>query len=282
MRVGVMVPMSLSDGVDGMPTWADIRTFARQAEEAALDAVWVCDHFVSGEPGRPDEGIHEAWTLTAALAASTDRVRLGQLVTCVSFRNPGLLAKMATTTDAISDGRLVLGLGAGWYDPEYEAFGYPTDHRVSRLEEALAIVTSLLRGEAVTQAGRYHQASQAVLLPPPERRIPILIAGDGPRVLRLTAHHADMWNTAWFSFPDHELKRRFAALDDALAGEGRDPSSLERTVGVEFVEASATNIAKGLAAFESLGADEVIVGLRPPTNAALARLARACRSLSRS
>jgi probable F420-dependent oxidoreductase len=282
MRVGVMVPMSRSDGVDGMPTWEDIRAFAQQAEEAGLDAVWVCDHFLSGEPGRPDEGIHEAWTLTSALAASTERVRIGQLVTCISFRNPGLLAKMATTADAISGGRLVLGLGAGWYDHEYEAFGYPTDHRVSRLEDALEIITPLLRGEPVTHAGRHHQANQAVLLPPPERRIPILIAGDGPRLLRLAARHADMWNTAWFAVPDDELKRRLDALDEALAGEGRDRSRIERTVGVESLEGSVGQIADALAAFESLGIDEVIVGLRPPTSAALARLARARGSLSRS
>jgi alkanesulfonate monooxygenase SsuD/methylene tetrahydromethanopterin reductase-like flavin-dependent oxidoreductase (luciferase family) len=272
MRVGVMVPMSLSDGHDGMPTWREIRTFAQQAEEGGLDAVWVCDHFLSGEPGRPAEGIHEAWTLLSALAATTDRVQLGQLVTCVSFRNPGLLAKMATTADAISDGRLVLGLGAGWYDPEYEAFGYPTDHRLSRLEEALAIISPLLRGECISFAGRYHAANQAVLLPPPEREIPILLAGDGPRLLRLTARFAHMWNTAWFGAPDEELRRRFAALDEALAAEARDPATLRRTVGVEFFDASVDEIAATLAAHESMGVDEVIVGLRPSTGVALARL----------
>ena len=279
MHVGAMVPMSFSDGVDGMPTWRDIRAFAQQADETGLDAVWVCDHFISGEPGRPDEGIHEAWTLTAALATATEHVRIGQLVTCVSFRHPGLLAKTAATADAISGGRLVLGLGAGWYDPEYEAFGYPTDHRVSRLEEALEIVVPLLRGETVTHAGRYHHVAGAKLLPPPEHGIPVLIAGDGPRLLRLTARYADMWNTAWFGAPDDELTRRFAALDEALATEARDPATLRRTVGVEFFDASADEIVDTLAAHESLGVDEVIVGLRPPTGAALAQLARACRAL---
>jgi len=279
MRVGVMVPMSVSDGGgDGMPTWAEIRGFARQAEEGGLDSVWVCDHFLSGEIGRPAEGIHEGWTLTAALAAATERVQIGQLVTCVSFRNPGLLAKMAATADAISGGRLVLGLGAGWYDPEYKAFGYPTDHRLSRLEEALGIIVPLLRGERVSFAGRHHRATDAVLLPPPEREIPILLAGDGPRLLQLTARCAQMWNTAWFGAPDAELGRRFAALDDTLTAEGREPATLRRTVGVEFFDAPVEEISTALVAHESFGVDEVIVGLRPSTRESLARLTQSIRS----
>jgi alkanesulfonate monooxygenase SsuD/methylene tetrahydromethanopterin reductase-like flavin-dependent oxidoreductase (luciferase family) len=278
MRVGVMVPMSLSDGADGMPTWREIRGFAEPAEEGGLDAVWVCDHFLSGRTGRPAEGIHEGWSLTAALAAATERVQVGQLVTCVSFRNPGLLAKMATTSDAISGGRLVLGIGAGWYDPEYDAFGYPTDHRLSRLEEALEIIVPLLRGERVTFAGRYHSATDAVLLPRPEREIPILLAGDGPRLLQLTARFAQMWNTAWFGAPDTELRRRLAALDDTLAAEGRDPATLRRTVGVEFFDASVEEMSATLQAHESLGVDEVIVGLRPPTGESLARLTQSIDS----
>jgi alkanesulfonate monooxygenase SsuD/methylene tetrahydromethanopterin reductase-like flavin-dependent oxidoreductase (luciferase family) len=188
---------------------------------------------------------------------------------------------MATTADEISGGRLVLGLGAGWFDPEYHAFGYPTDHRVGRLEEALAIVVPLLRGERVTHAGRYHRVRDAVLLPPPDRTIPILVAGDGPRLLRLTARYADMWNTAWFGAPDEELKGRLAALDEALAAESRDPATLSRTVGVEVGEAAVDEIASTLAAHESAGIDEVIVGLRPPTRAALGRLAAARERLSR-
>jgi alkanesulfonate monooxygenase SsuD/methylene tetrahydromethanopterin reductase-like flavin-dependent oxidoreductase (luciferase family) len=183
-----------------------------------------------------------------------------------------LLAKMATTADAISGGRLVLGLGAGWYDPEYEAFGYPTDHRLGRLEEALEIIVPLLRGERVTFAGRYHRATDAVLLPPPEREIPLLLAGDGPRLLQLTARFAQMWNTAWFGAPDAELRRRFAALDDTLAAQGREPATLRRTVGVEFFDASVEDMSTTLAAHESLGVDEVIVGLRPSTPESLARL----------
>ena len=180
MRIGVVVPMSVSDGPGRMPGWADVAAFAGHAEAIGLDSVWVCDHFLSSPPGQPPEGIHEGWTLLSALAAATSRVEVGSLVMCVSFRNPALLAKMAATVDAVSSGRLVLGLGAGWYDPEYEAFGYSTDHRFGRFEEALRIIGPLLRGEKVSFAGRYHRVQEAVLLPAPDRPIPILVAANAP------------------------------------------------------------------------------------------------------
>ena len=120
---------------------------------------------------------------------------------------------MAATADMVSGGRLILGLGAGWYDAEYEAFGYPTDHRVGRFEEALQIIGPLLRGERVTLAGRYYQVGDAVLLPPPDRQIPILVAANRPRMLRLTARYADAWHTASFGHPDDLLRRRLADLE---------------------------------------------------------------------
>src|SRR5215207_820406 len=146
MRVGVTVPMSRSDGGGRMPSWPDLLDFARRAEELELDSVWVCDHLLSAPPGQAPEGIHEGWTILSALAAATSRLEVGSLVTCISFRNPALLAKMAATADEVSGGRLILGLGAGWYDPEYEAFGYETDRRVDRFQEALPIIRSLLDG----------------------------------------------------------------------------------------------------------------------------------------
>jgi alkanesulfonate monooxygenase SsuD/methylene tetrahydromethanopterin reductase-like flavin-dependent oxidoreductase (luciferase family) len=137
--------------------------------------------------GRPAEAFHEGWTILAALAASTGTIELGQLVMCVSFRSPALLAKMAVTADGVSSDRLVLGLGAGWCDREYLALGFPAGHRVARFEEALQVIGPLLRGERLTFAGRYHQVRGAVLLPAPDRPIPILVAGNRPRMLRLTA-----------------------------------------------------------------------------------------------
>jgi alkanesulfonate monooxygenase SsuD/methylene tetrahydromethanopterin reductase-like flavin-dependent oxidoreductase (luciferase family) len=286
MRIGVVVPMAVSDGPGQVPTWPQVRTFGQHAEAVGLDSVWVCDHLLSGPPA---EGIHEGWTILAALAASTRRVELGQLVTCTSFRPPALLAKMATTADAVSGGRLILGLGAGWYDPEYRAFGYPTDHRVGRFEEAIGIIGPLLGGERVTLAGSYYQVRDAVLRPPPDRPIPILVAAKGRRMLRLTARYADAWNTAWFGLPDDLLSRRLAELHAALEAEGRDPATLRQTVGIqvwdpdttgpddlgEAVGGSVDELARAIDAYERLGFDDLIVQLAPKTTRSLDRLAEA-------
>jgi alkanesulfonate monooxygenase SsuD/methylene tetrahydromethanopterin reductase-like flavin-dependent oxidoreductase (luciferase family) len=279
--------MSASDGAGRTPSWPGIRAFAEHAEAAGLDSVWVCDHFFGSMPGAPPEGVHEAWTLATALATATTRVEVGQLVTCATYRNPGLLAKMAVTADAVSRGRLVLGLGAGWHDTEYEAFGYPSDHRVSRLEEALEIVVPLLSGETVSYTGRYHRVADAVLLPPPDRRIPLLVAGNGPRILRLTAHYAEAWNTAWFAGPDKRLRERVTALDTALDEAGRDPSTLRRTVGVyvadpavapeesEAFTGSVDELAETLTRLGELGFADVIAVLEPMNERSLDRLAEA-------
>jgi alkanesulfonate monooxygenase SsuD/methylene tetrahydromethanopterin reductase-like flavin-dependent oxidoreductase (luciferase family) len=283
MRIGVVVPMAVSDGPGQVPTWPQVRAFGQHAEAVGLDSLWVCDHLLSGPP---DEGIHEGWTILAALAASTRRLELGQLVMCTSFRHPALLAKMATTADAVSGGRLILGLGAGWYDPEYQAFGYPTDHRVGRFEEAIAIIGPLLRGAQVTLAGSYDQVRDAVLRPPPDRPIPILVAAQGRRMLRLTARYADAWNTAWFGLPDDLLYRRLAELHAALEAEGRDPATLRRTVGMEVQDPAATEpgegfggsvdeLARAIDAHERLGFDDLIIQLAPKTMRSLDRLAKA-------
>jgi probable F420-dependent oxidoreductase len=280
VRVGVVTPLAASAG--RVPTWHEIRDFAARAEAAGVDSLWVFDHLLSGAGDEPPEGIHEAWTLLAALAATTRRVELGQLVMCTSFRSPALLAKMAATADAVSGGRLTLGIGAGWYDAEYRAFGYPIDRRVSRFEEAVEIIRPLLAGEVVHRAGRFCEVDGAVLLPPPERRTPVLIASARPRMLRLTARHADAWNTAWYGMPDDRLRDRLRAMREALAAEGRDGAPLRVTVGVEVNDAvapagralpvSAEAIARALEAHSAVGADDVIVALEPSTPALLDRL----------
>lgn len=259
-----------SAGSDAPPTVPADVAFAEHADAAGFDSVWVADHFLANLPFQaPREPVHEAWTIVSAVAARTRRVEIGQLVMCVSYRPAGTLAKMAATADAVSGGRLTLGIGAGWHDEEYEAFGFPTDHRVDRFEEAVRIIRPLVKGERVTLAGRYHSVAEAELLPL-ERPIPILIASARPRMLRLTARHADAWNTAWYGMPDDRLRERLAGFESALEAEGRDPGSIRRTVGVEVRPpgrepadgdgaVDASELPDAVEAYAGLGFDDVIV-----------------------
>ena len=142
---------------------------------------------------------------------------------CTSFRNPALLAKMAATLDHVSDGRLILGIGCGWHDPEYEAFGYPTDHKVGRFEEALTVIRGLIREGRADLDGRWVQARDAVLLPPARPDLPILIAAKRPRMLELTARYADAWNLAWFGLPSERFETVRADLAAAVRDGGARP-----------------------------------------------------------
>src|SRR5262245_26911432 len=235
MRVGVTVPMAYGETEDGRATtFAETRDYAAIAEGAGLDSIWVFDHLLFRFPPDPDEGPHEAWTTLSALAPVVPRVELGALVMCSSFRPAGLMAKMAATLDDLSGGRLILGLGSGWHEPEYEAFGLPFDHLVGRFAEDLEVVARLLRGETVSLEGAWRTYRDAVLLPAPARRPPILVASKGERMLRLTAQWADAWNTAWFGAIDDRLRTRLRDLAEACAATGRDPASLRRTVGIRL------------------------------------------------
>lgn len=288
----MVLPVSDAEGEDGeTPGWPAIRSFARSAESASLDSVWMFDHFFYRPTDGPVEGQHEAWTIVSAVAAVTERVEIGTLVLCSSFRSPTMHAKMAATGDEVSAGRLILGLGAGWHDAEYDAFGFPKDHRVDRFEEALAIVAPLVRGETVSFEGRYHRARDAVLLPPPRRRIPVLVAAARPRMLRLTARYADAWNTAWYGAPDARLQGRLDALRAAIDAEGRDPTTLSRTVGMTVrdperstaaddgdersVGGSIDELARAFDGYDELGIEHLIVALDPMDEPAIERLASA-------
>ena len=218
----------------GVPDWPVVRDLARRGEDVGLDSLWVIDHLVLGNAERPVFGLHEAVTILSALAASTTRADLGTLVLATSFRAPAVLAKMAATIDRISGQRLILGLGCGWHQPEYDQFGFPFDHRVGRFEEAMAIIEPLLAAESVTFRGAFYQVEECVLLPPPLRPIPVLIAGKGERMLSLVARHAQLWNAAWFGRPNARYRARIADLHRAFEAAGRDPATLEITVGVEI------------------------------------------------
>jgi len=167
LKVGLMLPTNEGWMAGGMARWSDLKTMAQHAEAVGFDSLWLADHllFEFGEVGEPPHGVWEAWSVLSALAAVTTRVQLGPLVVCTSFRNPTLLAKMTDTLDEISGGRLILGLGAGYHEREYRAFGYPFDHLVSRFEEALRIIHTLLRVGEIDFHGRYYDALACELRP---------------------------------------------------------------------------------------------------------------------
>ena len=190
MKVGVQLPE-----VEREVRWAEYAELARAAEETGFDSIWLGDHLLYRGSERSERGPWDCWTLLAGLALVTRRVELGPLVACTAFREPGLLARAAAAVDELSGGRLRMAVGAGWNEDEYQAFGLPFDHRVSRFEEAFEILRRLLAGERVTFDGRYHQVADAVLLPPPARRPPLMVGGDGPRLLAATVPHVEAWNT---------------------------------------------------------------------------------------
>ncbi len=251
LKVGIGLPDAEGQMAGGTARWADLLAMAQRAEAVGFDSVWVEDHLLFRLGDTSTEGPWECWTLLSALAASTSRVEIGPLVACTSFRNPALLAKMADTVDEISGGRLILGLGAGWHEPEYRAFGFPFDHRVSRFEEALKIIHGLLRDGQVDFGGKYYQARECELRPrgPRPNGPPILLGTTGPRMLKLTAQYADVWNTYFtrhVNDPAGIVPLR-DLVDTACIEVGRDPATLERTCAVlvgfdgHFAGASSAN-----------------------------------------
>jgi probable F420-dependent oxidoreductase len=206
-----------------------VRAMAMRAEAGGFDSIWLADHLLYRDEDRTT-GIWECWTVLSALAEATHRVELGPLVLCNSLRNPAILAKMAITLDEVSQGRLILGIGAGWNEPEYQAFGLPFDHRVDRVEEALRLIVPLLRDGHTDFAGKYYQAVDCEIAPRGPRAAgpPLLVGGEGPRMLSLAARYADMWNTGYMGEPETmagPLARIAAACDQA----GRDPATLDVT-----------------------------------------------------
>jgi alkanesulfonate monooxygenase SsuD/methylene tetrahydromethanopterin reductase-like flavin-dependent oxidoreductase (luciferase family) len=227
------------------PRWTEILEMAQRGAELGYDSVWIPDHLIISlnRPGSEPEGAWEAWSLVSALAAATERIDIGLLVTCTAFRNPALLAKMADTVDEISGGRLIMGVGAGWCELEFEAFGYPFDHRVSRFAEAVDIISHLLREGRYTYEGTYYQVRDCELRPrgPRPEGPPILVGSSstGERMMRLAARYADIWNRDFDAvnkdvvpYSTEDLLLSQARIDAACAEVGRDPSTLVRTCGV--------------------------------------------------
>ena len=231
LKVGIQLPE-----VEREVRWPELLDMIRTIEDLGFDSVWLGEHLLYRWPDRPPRGPWEAWTELAAIAAVTSRVEFGPLVACTNFHNPALLAKQAATIDEISGGRFILGLGAGWNETEFRAFGLPFDHRVDRFEEAYTIIRGLLQDGAVDFEGRFYQARDCELLPrgPRAGGPPLLIGSNGPRMLRITMATADAWNS-WFSDfgnrPDG-IGRLRDVVDAACRDVGRDPAEIARTVAV--------------------------------------------------
>jgi alkanesulfonate monooxygenase SsuD/methylene tetrahydromethanopterin reductase-like flavin-dependent oxidoreductase (luciferase family) len=301
LKVGIQLPE-----VEREVRWPELLDLARTVEDAGFDAVWVGEHLLYRWPDRPARGPWEAWTLMGALAAATSRVTIGPLVACTNFHNPALLAKQAATIDEIAGGRFVLGLGAGWNETEFRAFGFPYDQRIARFEEAFTIIRTLLREGAADFDGQFYQARDCELLPRPRPGgPPLMIGSNGPRMLRIAAPHVNAWNT-WYADTGNtpEGVRPLTELVDAAARDvGREPAEIARTVAAHVrmpggagrtmgdtstanrivpLEGPDETLAAGLRAYVDVGVAEVQVVLDPIDRPSVERFARVLPLLDRA
>ena len=290
MKIGIQLPE-----VERVVRWPELLEMARTAEDVGLDSLWVGDHLLYRDERRGSRGPWEAWSLLAALAVATERVEIGPLVACTNFHNPAMLAKKAATLDEISGGRLILGLGAGWNEVEYRAYGFPYDARVSRFEEAFTIIRTLLRDGAIDFEGRYYRARDCELVPrgPRQGGPPLMVGSIGERMLRITAPHVDAWNAwyDWFGNRPDGLEPLRQKVDEACVEVGRDPATLDRTVAVLVrlsggsgrdqggaappLEGTPDALASGLLAYRDAGIAHLQLVLDPITRASIEELAPA-------
>ncbi|HYH93398.1 MAG TPA: LLM class flavin-dependent oxidoreductase [Candidatus Saccharimonadales bacterium] len=300
LKVGVQLPE-----VEREVRWPELLDMIRALEDGGFDSIWLGEHLLYRWTDRPEPaGPWEAWSMLSAIAAATTRVEFGPLVACTGFHNPALLAKQASTIDEISGGRLILGLGAGWNETEFRAFGFPFDHRVDRFEEAFTIIRTLLREGAIDFDGRFYQARDCELRPrgPRPEGPPLLIGSNGPRMLRITMPHADAWNS-WYADIDNTpagIAPLRDIVDEACRSVGRDPSEIERTVAVLVrlpggtgrlqgdyaaqsrirpLEGSATEMADALRAYAAEGIGHVQLVVDPITRASIDALVPVLRAL---
>jgi alkanesulfonate monooxygenase SsuD/methylene tetrahydromethanopterin reductase-like flavin-dependent oxidoreductase (luciferase family) len=290
MKVGIQLPE-----VEREVPWREMREIALTAEEAGFDSIWVGDHLLFRDPLTGVRGPMEAWSMLAALGEATERVLIGPLVAATSFHNPAMIAKKAATIDDISGGRLVLGLGAGWNRPEYEAFGFHFDHRVSRFKEAFTVIHTLIREGAIDFEGRFYTHRGMELLPRARADMPLLIGSNGPRMLRVAVPHVDLWNSWYTGFENRPegLASLAATVDTACREVGRDPAEIERTAAVlvqldrgtgriagsserpevEPVTGSPAEVAESLARFGEAGIRHLQIVLDPIDARAVTELA---------
>jgi alkanesulfonate monooxygenase SsuD/methylene tetrahydromethanopterin reductase-like flavin-dependent oxidoreductase (luciferase family) len=279
LKVGLHLPET-----ERIAPWRDLAAMCRLAEAVGFDSLWVPDHLLYRFDGQEPSGPWECWSILSAVAAVTSRVEIGPLVLCANFRNPALIAKMADTVDEISGGRLILGLGAGWHEPEYRAFGFPYEARFARFAEAFTIIRTLLRAGAIDFAGKHFTLRDCELRPrgPQLGGPPLMIGTRGEQMLRLTVPHVDAWNgwATWNGNRPDGLGPLHTLVDAACAATGRDPATIARTVAVfvnlpgatqpqdpkaPSLEGSPDEIAETLRAFARAGIAHVQVLLDPNT-----------------
>ena len=297
LRVGVQLPE-----VERTVRWPEVLDMARRAEALGYDSVWVGEHLLYRFEDGSAHGPWEAWTTMSALAAATSTIHFGPLVACTNFHNPALLAKQAATLDEVSSGRFVLGLGAGWNETEFRAFGYPFDHRIDRFEEAFTIIRTLLRDGEIDFDGRYYQARDCAIDPqgPTPGGPPILIGSNGERMLRIALRHVAAWNS-WFNATRNSpngVAALAAKVDAAARDVGRDPAEIERSVAVYVqltggggrvqgnsetppppLQGDPETMAAELRAYADAGLDEVQLVMDPITVESIEEFARVLRIL---
>ena len=282
MKIGVIPSMAEGSLNGRTPRFEDVKGMALTAEAIGLDSFWLADHLIYRFPDRDENGCWEAFTFLSGIAVLTSSIVVGSLVACTSFRNPALLAKMADGLDEMSGGRFILGLGAGWHEPEYTTFGYPFDHLASRFEEAVSIIAPLLREGFVDFHGDYYDANDTVLRPrgPSATGPRIWVGARRPRMLRIIAKHADALNTVWHNDAG-VVTSRWNEMIAACHEVGRDPSTLELTAGTtvhlpengqpvdddKAISGTYEEIAAKLQEFADVGVKHIVVVLNPVASA---------------
>ncbi len=273
MKIGVIVPQGWTgeyDGWDPLDAWRRTTDVAKEADRLGFESIWLFDHFHT-VPRPTDEITFESFTTLSALAALTSRVRLGHVVICTAFRNPALTAKMISTMDSISGGRMELGIGAGWKRDEWLAYGYgfpETKERLAALGDHLEVITRMLAGdkhEHATFEGRYATVRDAINVPKPiqKPRVPIMVGGNGPNVTwRLAARHADELNVDGMSPAD--VSEALPVIRSRCEEIDRDPASLRVSVHLWQGNVAAPGQARvdQLAGYREVGVDRVITLIR--------------------
>lgn len=297
MKIGIQLPE-----VERDVPWTELKDIALTAEDCGFDSIWVGDHLLFRDDETGTRGPWEAWSSLAALAEATEKVQLGPLVASTSFHSPAMIAKMASTVDEISGGRLVLGLGAGWNQAEYDAYGFAYDNRVSRFEEAFTIIRTLIREGSIDHEGEYYTLRDMELLPEARPDMELMVGSNGPRMLRITAAHVDMWNTwhVWFGNVASGLEPLVGQLEMVCEQVGRDPESIKKTAAVYVqlargegriagsttrpealpIQGSPSEMAEALSSFADVGMDHLQLVLDPIDPAAVEEVAEVVSVMS--